>query len=56
MNELAIFHAPETQYCFAYRQNIIRVRLRIDKNDNPQKSKWYMEGNMIFLQNKSHVK
>ena len=37
MNELAIFHAPETQYCFAYRQNIIRVRLRIDKNDNPQK-------------------
>lgn len=37
MNELAIYHAPETQYCFAYQSNIIRLRLRIDKNDFPQK-------------------
>lgn len=37
MNELAIFHAPETQYCFAYQASVIRVRLRIDKHDSPEK-------------------
>ena len=36
MNELAILHYPESKYCFAMEKNLIEIRIRIDRKDNPE--------------------
>lgn len=33
MNKTALLHIPESQYCFAYGKNELRIRLRAAKND-----------------------
>ncbi len=35
MNEIAILHIPESQYCFATDTNTVRLRVRLDKSDTP---------------------
>lgn len=37
MNEHAICHIPESKYCFAVDTHTVKLRLRIDKNDRPDK-------------------
>ncbi len=37
MNENAIFHEPESKYCFATERNKIKLRLRIAHTDKPEK-------------------
>ena len=37
MNENAILHRPESEYCFAVGKNTVRLRLRIAKTDRPDK-------------------
>ncbi len=37
MTENAIFHKPESQYCFAVNENTVKLRLRIAKCDSPDK-------------------
>ena len=37
MNELAMQHIPESKYCFAVNSNTMALRLRVSKEDFPDK-------------------
>ncbi len=37
MNEKAMAHSPESKYCFALDKNTVRLRLRISRDDRPEK-------------------
>ena len=37
MNELAMQHIPESKYCFAINSNTMAIRLRVSKEDFPDK-------------------
>lgn len=37
MNESAMQHVPESKYCFAINNNTIALRLRVSRNDMPEK-------------------
>lgn len=37
MNEYAMQHITESKYCFATDGHTVRLRLRVDRNDNPEK-------------------
>ena len=37
MNEHAMLHSPESKFCYAISSNRVQLRLRISKNDNPEK-------------------
>lgn len=48
MNEYAIQHIPESKYCFATDGKTVRLRLRTDRNDNPQKIEVIYGGKYTF--------
>ena len=48
MNEHAIQHIPESKYCFATDGKTVRLRLRTDRNDNPQKIEVIYGGKYTF--------
>lgn len=49
MNETAIFHEPESKYCFAINSKTVKLRIRIAKSDNPYKVEVVYGGKYDFL-------
>lgn len=48
MNEYAMQHITESKYCFAIDSNTVRLRLRVDKNDEPEKVEVVYGGKYTF--------
>lgn len=48
MNENAIFHEPESKYCFATENNKIKLRLRTARTDKPEKVEVIYGGKYTF--------
>lgn len=56
MDEKAILHSPESKFCFALNANTLSLRLRISKNDFPEKVNVIYGGKYTFaLERKTAV-
>lgn len=56
MRENAIFHEPESRYCFAAGKDTIRLRIRIAKEDNPTKVEVIYGGKYDFASKQMNKK
>lgn len=52
MNELAVLHIPDSQYCFAIAPNEIVIRLRLAKEDEDAEVSLIFSSKYRFPQSK----